>query len=460
MTDFPTSAEVFYSLRDDRTNRCNVDRAYQRTECTVYLSPEASLTVAGQAMLLVSANLLSRWCRNVTIVMPQVEMHAGLHMGAGALSDCIMRQMADADPFGDFRIQASGNHQGGTALYIGYNAGGIRDVSGVFINASGWLAAISDQSLTLPAGDERNVLGAIVAACLGVAQLFKMAIGVRPERRIQTGVFDVFRLAWVQDPTHRPWPGNLDVGRMLMVGAGSVGSSAAYCMRLCGLAGHLTVIDGDITKIENFNRSPIFGRATYDLPKAEAIENFLSGSLLNAVGEEIWWDAFLQKRGRASFDFDLWLPLANEFDVRRAMQHNVPPPMIYASTTLNWGINHGRHIPGRDDCLSDRFLVEVAADDLTCATGSVTTAETVIDAALPFASLFAGALIAADLVRLLMPEYPQVPNFALFDWFGPLDTIQAWDRKPREGCICREQGITLHDRFNGRTRYRHLFEVR
>src|SRR5579859_1891439 len=145
MTNFPTSAEVFYSLRDDRTNRCNVDRAYQHVECTVFFSPAASTTAAAQAMLLVSANLLSRWCRKVNIVMPRVEMHAGLHMGSGDLSDFVTKQMGDADPFGEFRVQTSGNQQGGTVLYIGYAAEELLNASGVFINASGWLAAISDK---------------------------------------------------------------------------------------------------------------------------------------------------------------------------------------------------------------------------------------------------------------------------------------------------------------------------
>jgi hypothetical protein len=152
------------------------------------------------------------------------------------------------------------------------------------------------------------------------------------------------------------------------------------------------------------------------------------------------------------------LPLANEFGVRHAMQHSVPPLMIHASTTANWGVNHGRHVPGRDDCLTDRFPVTVSADELTCATAQVEIANVSVDAALPFASMFAGLLIAADLVRAQLLDYPHVPNFALFDWYGSLDAIQAWDRKPRSGCICRDQGRAFHERFNATTKYGKFFE--
>jgi len=457
MNSFPSSAEQFYELRDDRTNRCSDNRRYQNVACAVHMSPAAASTAAAHVMLVVAANLLSRWCRKVTIVMPTVEVHPAIGMGSGDLGEMVVAQMRDADPFGDFQTVTGGDAAAQVSLCIGESQNRPSSAT-VFINASGWLAGISHQGpINLPVCEDWNWLGAIAAACLGVAQIFKIAVEMPSTLYLREGILDMFRLDWSQDSAQAPWPADLNVGTMLMVGAGSVGSSAAYCMRLGGLAGGITVVDRDSVKIENFNRSPIFGRRTLGLLKADAVANFLADSALSTKAAPLWWNDFLGQRGRSSFDFDIWLPLANEFGVRRAMQHNVPPVMIHASTTSNWGVNHGRHIPGRDDCLLDRFPDEVSAASLTCATGQVTTSDTAIDAALPFASLFAGLLIAVDLVRARLPEYPQVPNFALYDWYGPLDTIQAWDRRPRPGCICREQGHDFHERLNGNTKYRGLF---
>jgi hypothetical protein len=187
----------------------------------------------------------------------------------------------------------------------------------------------------------------------------------------------------------------------------------------------------------------------------EAIAAFLSGSRLSATPIPLLWNDFLSSKRRASFDYDVWLPLANEHGVRRAMQNNVPPLMIHASTSRNWGVNHGRHIPRRDDCLVDRFPEQVAIP-LVCSTGQVATQQGVVDAALPFASLFAGLLITADLVRAQLPGFPQVPNFALLDMHGALDMVQTWDRRPRQGCVCREQAA-LHEKFNGATKHSALF---
>jgi hypothetical protein len=460
MNSFPTTAEEFYALRDDRTNRCAGASDYQNANCAVIVPATAASCALTQTTLIVAANVLSRWCRRVTLALPEVIVHPSLGFGDRPLGELVLAVMRDADPFGEFHVTGDAPAAGDIKLHIGAEAAAWSP-STVFVSASGWLASVSmERPIALPQSDAHNRLGAIAAACLGVAQVFKIAVGVPSELLLRQGVLDVFRLAWSEDLQRGPWPDVLDVGKILMVGAGSVGSAAAYCARLAGLAGTLSVIDKDIVKVENFNRSPIFGRATFGLGKAAAVAGFLSGSRLVPTHTSEWWNTFLERQGRRSMDFDVWLPLANEFGVRGAMQHNVPPLMIHASTTANWGVNHGRHIPGCDDCLLDRFPESSSADVLACATGSVTGSDNAaVDAALPFASLFAGLLIAADLVRAQLPDYPQVPNFALFDFYGPVEAIQSWNRPPRPECSCRSSNAALHNRFNGETRFRRLFQL-
>jgi hypothetical protein len=383
-------------------------------------------------------------------------------MGEGDLGELVLAQMKDADPFADFRVQEGDASGADITLAIGADARAEPSPTTIFVNASGWLAGISRKApVHLVATSDGNLLGAIAAACLGVAQMFKLALRMPAEQLPDDGIFDLFHLGWSTDGNQSPWPDGATLGTLLMVGAGSVGSAAAYCLRATALGGALTVVDGDVVKIENFNRSPLFGRDVFGLGKAKAVERFLSGSSLIATAVSGWWEDFLKQRPRLSFDFDVWLPLANEFGVRSSMQHNIPPLMIYGSTTQNWGVNHGRYIPGRDDCLVERFPgKEVTADDLKCSTAEIQIAEDTVDAALPFASMFAGLVVAADLVRAQLPAYPQIANFALLDWHGPLHLIQRADRLRRPECpTCSAQGRSLHDLFNGATRYRHLFRV-
>jgi hypothetical protein len=455
----PMTAEEFYALRDDRTSRCTASRSYQEAKCTLWLTAEAATTFSGQIMFAVAANLLSRWCRKVDLVSPAVASTLPWDTGVSDLGAAVLAQMKGADPFGEFTLRPGASGADGLTLCIGPSVPSVVTGPVVLVNAAGWLASITPgEPMALPTGDDGNCLGAIAASCFGVAQVFKVAVQAPADRYPRLRYFDLSRLCWANLPETLGYPSDLDFGKVLMIGAGSVGSAAAYCARLAGLRGRLTILDRDKVKFENLNRSPVFNVGAVGSDKARVVGDFLAGSGISTAWEPLWWDEFLVQRGRKSFDFDAWLPLANERGVRRSIQHNLPPLMIHASTTANWGVNHGRHIPGRDDCLIDRFPHEVDAAQLACATGPVVVRDTSIDAALPFSSLFAGLLIAAELVKAQMPGYPQVPNFALFDWFRSFEDIQGWDRRPRPGCICMEQGREIHDLYNSRSKYRQSFK--
>lgn len=233
--------------------------------------------------------------------------------------------------------------------------------------------------------------------------------------------------------------------------------AAVYFMRLADLTGELGIVEKDTVKVENLNRSPIFGKETYSLNKGRALEQFLKGSSIKVDIFEGWWDDFVRERGRLPNRYDIWLPLANAFGVRWSIQNNYPPLMIHASTGVNWNANFGRHIPLLDDCLADRFPEEAPDNALSCATGEIPTGIEHIDAALPFLSFFAGLLVVSDLCRTNVPHYPQVPNYALFDFGASMDVIQAWNRKPAENCLCRKQSAALFRRLNSETRLSHLF---
>ena len=454
---FPVSAADFYKLRDGRTNRCISQRHYHEATCILCISSSCAKTRTAQVIFLVAANLLSRWCRHVTLVAPQVGLHPGLgSTSSGGLVEAALRQMGDADPFGVFDSRTHpprSRHD--QALCVGDASFQLPVGRSVFVSADRWLAGVSKETPPpLPLSGNGNCMGAVAAACLGIGQVFKMALGLPADRLLRDGVFDLFRLEWTQSLTTAP-PLRTDVGRLVLVGAGSVGSSAAYCMRLAGVSGKVTIVDKDMVGVENFNRSPIFGRKTFGCPKSEATAAHLARSAMLATAHVDWWNDYIAGQpDRSSLPFDVWLPLANSRGVRGSMQHNVPPIMIHASTTANWGVNHGRHVPGVDDCLADRFPNEAGVDALACATVASTENEEQIDAALPFCSLFAGLLVTAELLRLNLPG-PQIPNFALLDWYGTMDgeSIQKSNRVPRDDCFCRQQGRELHKEFNGTTRH-------
>ncbi len=456
---FPTSPDEFYRLRDDRTNRIVSNASYQSTHCVVSAEPSVSYSLTGQVMLLATCNLLSRWCRYVTLAIADQSVPVHERLGSGRLGEVILDLMHDADPFGVFRGSEQTNHPRALFLHVGSHAD-TTDAPLTVINASGWLAAITSAGgVTLPAGDDGNVVGGLGAACLGVAQVFKRAVAVPEGRLIQDFIFDLFQLKHVapeQVSDSGPEISRGHLGRILMVGAGSVGSSTAYCLGLTGSSCDVTAIDHDIVKIENFNRSPIFGKHNFAINKARAVAEWLCGPSRRVHFFDGRWNDYITLSGGKPHEFDIWLPLANENGVRRSMQSNYPPLMIYGTTAASWGVNHARHIPGVDDCIVDRFPHEVQKDVLECATGEISTQEEGIDAALPFLSLFAGLLITADLLRIQLSGYPQVPNFAFFDFGGGLENIQAWNKSPRSNCSCKSLSKAIYSSLNDCTKFAHL----
>jgi len=417
-------AATFYTLRDDRTNRCAPSPAYQCVRCTVTLQEDLLASRTGRVLFGVVGNLLARWCRHVTFVVPTPD----------PVVEETLSVMRDADPFGTFTATTSGAPEMGIHLHLGREPHASTDQT-VVVDAGGWLAWLgTTEGPALPT-DEQNILGAVAAACLGVAQVFKIASEPQGQR-LRSGVFDMCSLSWTDTiPPPRRWEA-FALGRLLLVGAGSVGSAVAYVLHLAQATADLTVVDKDRVGIENLNRSPLFGMQVIGLPKVTALTRALTGSTVRVAPVDAWWDEFVTASDTGVFD--IWLPLANERGVRWSMQHNIPPLMIHASTGVNGGVNFGRHIPGRGDCLIERFPDTVSAP-LACATSPVPTPQGAIDAALPFASVFAGLLVVADLARLLMPGYPQVPNLTVLDFGSDLAQPLLVDRNARPGCLCHEQ---------------------
>ncbi len=126
MQAFPATAEEFYALRDDRTNRCVADRAYQQSHVAIVFDDARLLTASGRMMLDVSTALLARWCRKVTIVG-----------GPSGDVDLVIAGMRDADPFGSFRRADRIPSDASLVLRIG----GVGNPSDVRIDAAGWTAA-------------------------------------------------------------------------------------------------------------------------------------------------------------------------------------------------------------------------------------------------------------------------------------------------------------------------------
>ncbi len=435
---FPSTAAEFYGLRDHRTDLYDgVVPAYTERAVRVTIDRDTVQTYLGQMMLIITANLLSRWCRRVDLQVPDVVLHARFRL-SGSVSELVLKLMRDADPFGDFSA-CSGGGGFDLQLHIGEDSPASA-IPTTVISACGWYASVRRPAKAKwPTRDGLNPVGAVAAAILGGAQLFRDALGLQavfPPALL----YDAFNAKPVQELVERPFEhlGTRHyLGAVLMVGAGSVGSAAAYFMDLFGLEALMRVVDADFVKVENFGRTPAFGRAVYGVSKPTAIKASLVGGSLFVDPVDQWWHEIEEP---TLAGYDVIIPVANEHGIRWTIQAGVPPLMVHASTGRNWNVNFGRHVPGRDDCLADRFAGFVEQAVFRCSEGKMPVSEwKIVDASLPFLSFWAGFLIATDLVRLGIEQYPHTPNFGNYSFRKNRFTPQLVDKGPRPDCMCRNQ---------------------
>lgn len=445
--------EEFYARRDHRTN-LYVGDGDTYVDKTVLLTgdPQVLGTYVGQVIAIISANMLSRWCRHAKVLMPSVQMHSLL--GAGMLADAVLAQMRGADPFGNFEaVQKAGGHD--LVLFVGSNippALGSPE-SATAVSAADWAGAVrraGDGGLEVDSQDH-NPIGAAAAAILGGAQLFRDALGLASI--FEPGfLFDAFTGApAAAQPPQRPFPEGVDLGRVLMTGAGAVGSSAAFFMDMFRVKARLTCVDADWFKVENLARTALFNYVHCSLKKVEALAQALARSAsIKVTPLDAWWHETDQNLGA----YDIVLPVANEYGVRQSLQPAFPPLMIHASTGNNWNVTFGRHIPGRDDCFAERFAGVEMAPKPGCSEGRLPDSRPdAPDASLPFLSFWAGFLTAVDLVRLGMPGYPQVPNHGLYSFRRGVFSPQLFAKTARPGCECTRQGATF-SKFRASTKFR------
>lgn len=447
--------EEFYSRRDHRTN-LYVGGGASYADKVVLLTGDPALlgTYAGQIVASISANMLSRWCRRVKVSVPPIQMDPRL--GEGSLMDFLLAQLRGNDPFGTFEAASAGDDHD-LLLFVGAHVpqGAARPVLTTGMSATGWTASVrraEAHGLEADPQDD-NPVGATAAAILGGAQVFRDALGL-PSIFDPNFVFDAYSGAALAGPIPtQQFPDGVDLGRVLMTGAGAVGSSTAFFMDLFRVKARLTCVDADRFEVENLARTALFNFAHCDLKKVGALAQALAdASSIGVTPVDAWWHQTDQDLSA----FDIVVPVANEYGVRQSLQAAYPPLMIHASTGNNWNVTFGRHIPGRDDCFAERFAGVEKAPKPSCSGGRLSQSEPdTPDASLPFLSFWAGFLTAVDLVRLGLPGYPQVPNYGLYSFrkgtFGP----QLVPKVAKPGCECTRQGAVF-SKLRVATRFRGL----
>ena len=438
--------EQWRAERDDRTlryagRRLNPDRWIAITAPLPYVR-----RYDGQVALLTAANLLGRMSPSIALSFPDAPVHSALAWSNHSLHELILAQMGTADPHGRFRVRpaASSDHR----MQFG------ADGRGPVIHGTGWNAYIGRGPSPLPDAGDGNPTGAALAAVLAVSQLFVHNFAPPAETIVAN------TLTWSAGIAPAAPAVPVDhLGDIWVVGAGSVGTAALYFLALANRPFHSALIDMDIVKRWNLDRSPVFPEADVGRLKVEAARDFLADAGQTNIRTESCplheaqtWSA------RVPGSPDILISAANEQNVRYHIEAQYPPLQLYGTTGRNWQTSLIRHIPLTEACSCCLFPDDAPRAAMACASAPAQTAaaeDEQVDAALPFLSFGAGLMTATEILKAALPGYPfsanrvtlttrQVPRFAA-------------SRIPhRPGCICGQRRQSVHKTMLEGGKYTHL----
>lgn len=471
-----TDKRDFIDLRDARTDALLPSRKHKDVHIAVALGPDTAQSLAGQAMAVTIGNLLPRIFNNLTFMGFDVDLIPNLSLcGQESLMAEVAHLCTNANP----AVNLFSNNSGvkiDCLLGIGtdsYSVGGHR-APDVVIEADGWVCLINPHSTVRLKHESSNLLGPIFAACLGMAESLKIIEGFSPASRIHNGRLSLLDYkAGVSLPKlldhNNQWPNSIDIGNILMVGAGAVGSSVAYLLRLIECTFNLDIVDEDTVDETNLSKSPLFFVDQLNQNKASVVATLLNDGVRRiARGHEMRYSDFSERflKNRPPNALDIVLPLADIVEengqvaenARYLVQQAYFPLMIHGTTCLDWGINVHRHIPFVDDCIMCRFPPEQFNARFTC--GEEVTAGEKANSnahfALPFQPLMAAIGVVGELVKLQLDDYPYGPNKVHLVSYGSPMHIVKGNHLPEKHCLCNRKEVAIHKKWNGKTKYDHL----
>jgi hypothetical protein len=227
----------FYAERDRRTLQYGTEPTVLERPVAVQVGEDAAATRAGQLTVLALVNMLARIHRRLVLIIPDGPLLARSLVAATDLPTACTATARAIDPFIDLELDA--RHQGSMPS-VGI---GLAVVTGLdyYLGADRFTATLATDPVEVIDG-QATVLGGGLAACLGAAALFRLGHGHGATPR-RLSLWD-FREGDHAQPGP-DWVDRVDVGDVLMVGAGAVCSSLCYWLAELGVTGQWMIVDGD-----------------------------------------------------------------------------------------------------------------------------------------------------------------------------------------------------------------------
>lgn len=409
-------------------------------------------TVQGQQALITTANLLARMTYSLEFKIPPIK-NLFPEIAPGNTLD---RAVSDfANSINPRLNNANRAHKKKYKFHLG------RGSADMNVFGSEWLGAFGKNIAEIPCPLVSVGFGACAAVCGAIAHIFRTNFGAISD----TAYIDLIeRTVSSECPVTCEHNGISDyLGKIWVIGCGSIGSSALFFLALNPSRLSLNLIDGDVVKNHNLDRAGCFLARHLGQPKVDACSDFLRSCthLLLRSDNKYLHESSLWSNRKPS-EVDVIIAAANEYSVRPRIENSFPPVQVYATTGSYWQTSIWCHVPLQTGCSCCAFESESSAPQMECAVGNNSFltdddgAQGGNDASLPFLSFFGGLLTVCELYRIAAGDLPP-PRYDV--WTADSLQIHILNLARRDGCLCRGRSPTTHQLIIGSSRYGHLSDV-
>ena len=292
--------------------------------------PETLTTRNGAWCLLNAMRLLSRIVGRLRIVLPE---------GIGSLQNDVRELASTLWSVDSVEVLMERESNSETPAHAVLNVGTVvpGDSRWTTINSNGWLARVSSTPGRLDGNTAlSNPLGAMAAATLGVAEVFKRVYGIDAE---QAPLFELTEFSLYNLSTDKPNPGPelpaaMHLPNTLVVGAGAIGNAIALLMQQLQLQGRVHIVDKQEFAAENLGTCVLLDDVAWiGTSKAQRLAQVLSGGSLKCTYEQSPIAGAARGPVLRSMVTELVLNALDDVEARRDTQ------LLWPSVLVDGGIN-------------------------------------------------------------------------------------------------------------------------
>lgn len=453
--------ESFYAERDNRTN-LRLAQSPEPVRLALAVAPGWAQSASGQLALYWLCSLVARMGRRYNGMRiwlpPESAGRPNLirKIPAQNLADAVMMHLRAADPFGGYAV-VDEPREGEFVVSVGDMPG---EAEGLVVRPQGWSTALAWRGAlppSPPAPSDTNPVGAALAAALGAAAVYQhfnreLVPGYESQAPLWVSALHSAVTSSAEEaakwPAEPSLPGEIDIGRWLVVGAGALGANALEILgHLTGLRGHVGVNDPDVLEISNLNRIVPALFSHLGLPKAYIAASCLQGLPVEVVPHLERYERLQTAGGDGRLpveSYDLILAGVDQMATRAFIQSDWPRLLVNAGTRgFTWRVSsHPVDTAGACvGCLagnSQQSYNELRAA-LRCGGGGPQQAaeqEAPMDS-YSFVSFFGAAFLAAEALKLTLGLGAQGGGDITEAVSLNLGGMRRRSGQPSERCLCR-----------------------